>query len=1336
MFKCWNTEPDGSGIEYYPGDTITDPGTTTPENPYVTLYAQWEYHPSLRYNSNHELSIETMPDTIFSSDLIVEESAFTVEQYRFTHWNTKPDGSGTDYYPGDTISDPGTTTPENPYVDLYVQWEEAFPIVGYDANGASGSMPNSKVNDSYVIPPCSFYCPGYAFVSWNTQQNGKGTSYRPGEKLDQELDIPSSGNSVSLTLYAQWEEQKVDFDSDTNTYSFSLRGGQSMTFNNVPAGTTYTVYEETQNGWVPIEMSGDTGSIEPLSTSVAHFVNDRREKFAQTVIPGNKLLDGKPAAGFVFELIENDSVVATATSDENGLFEFKMEYTEPGNHSYIVREKLLENADVSGIVYDEHVAEVTIYVTENADGTLNLYSTLPKDSDGEIDKPLDPDELGVSTVAGKYYRVSDSSMSWSVASYPVQILKGNGTAYSTTFSAWNKYIISPGTVDGTWICTTTISGVDNIPLNEIIIPNGSYAIVSYEKDGDAQAVEPLGIKVGDILSFSNGISANIEDAAGAGDISIMKPFSKPDGYDVYEKIPVFRTSTTAVDDLSLPLQILSGASVSYPVNAQNCLDATNNPPKSLSVMGPYRAGQNYIDPITNTKSGNYGWSRALFEPVDINGKTYYKFVRYYSTNSTGDDVKPTIDIDGAIVVVYHPNTYTSPLFAAGDIISFDFDLECVARPLTGTGQSWPSNAPVIGNLLFVPKITGASLTDWNKYRIVPSDQHPNCYEVVEKCSDGLSVTSIELTEGEKMVAVPSGDDTFENLRDGALYSFDFSLDAEQASADGIGYAYYIAPSFVPPDGGEDPEPEILTGLSFKNTSKPGSLTVSKTVNGTANSVNPDHEFTFKVTLNEGLEDERVEVLKIKAGEQASIDNIPAGTRYKVEETDLPTGYAVSHITNDSGTVTGGSHIEVQADNTYQSHGEALISGKKTLLGRELVGNDFTFELVRESDGTPISTASNDMGGSFSFIVEADGSGEDFTETYLLRENTSEADISPDLRGKVDFDNRIWTIDVSWHDNGLGVLIPTVTYRSDADDNDEQAEIATFDNTMKTGTLHVEKSMSGISDEMKDFEFEFDLSLVGDNGEAYEPISWLRSDGDSSSESYSDHVIYLSAGQSIDIEIPSGVAYRVSERSVDKIVLLSSEGTEGTIEASSTSNAYFENGYIVPPYSAEGEIGIPVSKKLMNGDLADGQFRFVMLAPDGQEYRAYNDVNGVVSFPTLMFDETDDGKEFLYQIFELSGEEGRIIYDMDIRNVLIVPHDNGDGTVSCQMSMLSEDETISAPIDEVKFINQALLDGEVILPGSGSNGAIVLVIALGLLLFWSGYAYRRRKRKAILLFSNT
>lgn len=48
---------------------------------------------------------------------------------------------------------------------------------------------------------------------------------------------------------------------------------------------------------------------------------------------------------------------------------------------------------------------------------------------------------------------------------------------------------------------------------------------------------------------------------------------------------------------------------------------------------------------------------------------------------------------------------------------------------------------------------------------------------------------------------------------------------------------------------------------------------------------------------------------------------------------------------------------------------------------------------------------------------------------------------------------------------------------------------------------------------------------------------------------------------------------------------------------------------------------------------------------------------------------------------------------------------------------------------VTLTNKALLDNEVILPGSGLNGAVVMLILLGLLLFWGGvYQYKRGNRK--------
>ena len=78
---------------------------------------------------------------------------------------------------------------------LYAQWTENTYTVTYNANGGSGSMSNT-VGHYVALSDNGFTAPsGKAFVEWNTEDDGTGTSYHEGEELEL---------TAGLDLYAIW----------------------------------------------------------------------------------------------------------------------------------------------------------------------------------------------------------------------------------------------------------------------------------------------------------------------------------------------------------------------------------------------------------------------------------------------------------------------------------------------------------------------------------------------------------------------------------------------------------------------------------------------------------------------------------------------------------------------------------------------------------------------------------------------------------------------------------------------------------------------------------------------------------------------------------------------------------------------------------------------------------------------------------------------------------------------------------------------------------------------------------------------------------------------------
>lgn len=156
---------------------------------------------------------------------------------KFLGWNTKEDGSGTSYQPGnlyDVNQDGGNVT-------LYAQWTPWKHTVRYDANAKDDTsvkgIPVSQSKTANVDITLSSGIPtrnGYTFLGWNTKADGNGTAYASGATYTHDQD----GGTV--TLYAQWTPWKHTVTYDKNVDPSS----SSQTVTNMPGNQTKTFDEK------------------------------------------------------------------------------------------------------------------------------------------------------------------------------------------------------------------------------------------------------------------------------------------------------------------------------------------------------------------------------------------------------------------------------------------------------------------------------------------------------------------------------------------------------------------------------------------------------------------------------------------------------------------------------------------------------------------------------------------------------------------------------------------------------------------------------------------------------------------------------------------------------------------------------------------------------------------------------------------------------------------------------------------------------------------------------------------------------------------------------------
>lgn len=178
----------------------------------MTVYAVWVGNPVLTYDTNKPSTWSgQMPSTPASVSVAYNTAAADgsgwaagdtskIRGYKFLGWYTGPQDNAGLYQ---------WATPLTGNVTVYAHWQRLQANVIYNANGGTGSHPNTtgwQYSDVTVPGDVSksFKHDGlYRFKHWNTQPNDQGTVYTDGSRIAlQDKDI---------TLYAIWVPYHENF---------------------------------------------------------------------------------------------------------------------------------------------------------------------------------------------------------------------------------------------------------------------------------------------------------------------------------------------------------------------------------------------------------------------------------------------------------------------------------------------------------------------------------------------------------------------------------------------------------------------------------------------------------------------------------------------------------------------------------------------------------------------------------------------------------------------------------------------------------------------------------------------------------------------------------------------------------------------------------------------------------------------------------------------------------------------------------------------------------------------------------------------------------------------
>ncbi len=515
-------------------------------------------------------------------------------------------------------------------VGTYV-WD-GFIAVTYDANDAGGRMPEQVINafTGGALTPVgsSLQKSGYVFDSWNTADDGSGTSFADGQQLMPE-DLKVYIDAGELTLYAQWKKATDVVVSEDGVLTISMPAGYVAHIPNLPAGTSYRVFEETPDGWKLVGSSGTTGAIVPGQVQTAAFVNEYSPDDTSTSaqIVATKYLDGVLAdaeSGFSFELVDaGGKVLQTKQVDAGGNIVFNsISYDAVGEYAYTIREVSGEDTN---IFYDETSEKVTVTVTQGDDGLMSAsvaYDHNDADPDvARFDNTTKTGALAITkAVQGAQGATLSGAASKSVFTFMVSI---DGKPYSGAYVVGD---VSRETLDGT-----------------INLAGGETAYIDGLKMGSAYEVSEIDLPAGWTAEKPEGLAGKIESAETVR-LSIANVYDAAGSAQLraYKNLPGM-----ALADGAFSFELVGQDDAPMPVGTKDN--------RAVAVNGAVDTNEFKVDEEgnpTTTPNPMYGMAPAYFPEIAYTladaGKTYTYEIREIKPQTVEDGLVPGVTYDTSV----------------------------------------------------------------------------------------------------------------------------------------------------------------------------------------------------------------------------------------------------------------------------------------------------------------------------------------------------------------------------------------------------------------------------------------------------------------------------------------------------------------------------------------------------------------------------------------------------------------------------------------------------------------------------------------------------------------
>ena len=332
-YQMFGTDSEVSKLSNKNGDT-------------VQMYALWKLVEketacyTIHFDGNGSDSGSMKDQTILcgTADTRLNMNIFGLTDYKFTGWNTKPDGSGAAKGNSAVVDFPAS---EGEVITLYAQWIPDVYYVEYYGNGAESGIMDKSVfayNLEESLSKNEYEKRGYHAEdtrTWTTQANGSGNSYADTQKVNNLAERPNGLIPNTVKLYVQWTANQYTIRFDGNGATQGSMADQTKTY-----GTPITLLENQYqkegyefSGWSR-EPDG-SGGLLPDKDSIT---NDLSEKDKDVITLYAQWKDVKPPVitpvlpddgsedGSGYDLVEdeliykwtNQDVVLQFTAEDTG----------------------------------------------------------------------------------------------------------------------------------------------------------------------------------------------------------------------------------------------------------------------------------------------------------------------------------------------------------------------------------------------------------------------------------------------------------------------------------------------------------------------------------------------------------------------------------------------------------------------------------------------------------------------------------------------------------------------------------------------------------------------------------------------------------------------------------------------------------------------------------------------------------------------------------------------------------------------------------------------------------------------------------------------------------